>query len=510
MKKEDFILRALEKHGDKYDYSLLPDEFNSKDKVSIICHNHSVFLMNADNHLSRGSHCPLCAKINKSIKNRQPLEYFQKLITEKFPELQIDYTGYVDSMSIVKSICPHHGESFRRVKDILRSNYQCNECSKTGRGLNRRKSEEEFITKAKDVHGDTYDYSLVEFESFGNPVIILCAKHGEFNQTPTVHIKGFGCKRCADEYVGSLKRKPVEDLPDWLFKDKYSKPLLDTYVKSSGKITFVCERHGEFKRKPTKLKGEFICPSCNKEFGGNKSNITTELFLKQITKIRPEYDFSKVEYVNSVTHVEVTCDKGHTFTARPANLKIGHGCPVCYEDRKGDTLRKGKEFYIAKSIECHGNKYDYSLTEFNSCKDKTIVVCHDHGQFTCTMDNHSRGKGCPRCSSSTSGYKAIKAGTFYILKVTDSVGKFGISNQFSKRLQQIVKQSCFDIETLHTFNFEDGYIPRLIESTVIASDIQKGVVNRCDMKSGYSETFYLKDLSKILEIVDNFTNDLSG
>ncbi|MCQ2069413.1 MAG: hypothetical protein MJY68_10065 [Bacteroidaceae bacterium] len=57
-------------------------------------------------------------------------------------------------------------------------------------------STEEFIQKAKAVHGDRYDYSKVEYVNSSTKVCIICKKHGEFWQIPFSHLKGHGCVKC--------------------------------------------------------------------------------------------------------------------------------------------------------------------------------------------------------------------------------------------------------------------------------------------------------------------------
>lgn len=55
---------------------------------------------------------------------------------------------------------------------------------------------EEFIQKAKAIHGDKYDYSKVEYVNNRTNVTIICPMHGEFQQTPANHLKGQGCPAC--------------------------------------------------------------------------------------------------------------------------------------------------------------------------------------------------------------------------------------------------------------------------------------------------------------------------
>lgn len=55
---------------------------------------------------------------------------------------------------------------------------------------------EEFIKKAREVHGDKYDYSKVEYVNSKEKVTIICPEHGEFLQSPQKHLSGQGCIKC--------------------------------------------------------------------------------------------------------------------------------------------------------------------------------------------------------------------------------------------------------------------------------------------------------------------------
>lgn len=57
---------------------------------------------------------------------------------------------------------------------------------------------EEFIQKAKVVHGEKYDYSQVEYATKNIPVVIICPKHGPFKTKPSTHMKS-GCVDCWKE-----------------------------------------------------------------------------------------------------------------------------------------------------------------------------------------------------------------------------------------------------------------------------------------------------------------------
>lgn len=329
MNKEAFIERAVAVHGNKFDYSLLPDEFKSKDKVPVICDKHGVFYITSGNHISNKRGCSSCGNIGRSENNRKDLSSFKEQLSLKFPNVIINYTGYEDTNSSVQVYCEVHGWESRKLKDFLKSTYSCNQCALTNRGLVRRKSLDEFLLKANEVHNNKYDYSKVEFESFGKPVTIICEHHGEFQQTPTVHIKGHGCIHCRNISVGASKRKPLDEVPKRFTEDPNIEMDVSSYTKATAPVRFVCRRHGEFFRKLTKVKGESVCPQCNIESKSELRRSNTEEFIAKALRVFPLYDYTEVNYTSVSDYVKVTCDKNHTFEQRAGNLLQGFGCTNC-------------------------------------------------------------------------------------------------------------------------------------------------------------------------------------
>ena len=60
-----------------------------------------------------------------------------------------------------------------------------------------KKTKEQFIDEARQVWGDKFDYSKVEYKTRLEKICIICPEHGEFWQTPTQHLRGaLGCKGC--------------------------------------------------------------------------------------------------------------------------------------------------------------------------------------------------------------------------------------------------------------------------------------------------------------------------
>lgn len=65
---------------------------------------------------------------------------------------------------------------------------------------------DEFIKKAKEVHGDKYDYSKVNYKGSYVNVCIICPEHGEFWQKPINHTQGCGCPICGRNNIINSKK----------------------------------------------------------------------------------------------------------------------------------------------------------------------------------------------------------------------------------------------------------------------------------------------------------------
>ncbi len=64
------------------------------------------------------------------------------------------------------------------------------------------------VNQLKEVHGDLYDYSEVEYVNTKTKIKIICKEHGVFKQRPSHHLKGQGCKKCNLKTAGGFYEKP--------------------------------------------------------------------------------------------------------------------------------------------------------------------------------------------------------------------------------------------------------------------------------------------------------------
>jgi len=198
MKRDMFIKKAKEVHGDKYDYSLVIDNVDYKSKIIIKCKNHnSEFEQTPNNHL-RGKGCKLCAIDNRKNKLKMSKDDFIKKAKEfhgdKYDYSKVEYINYHTNICI---ICKKHGEFFQKPSKHISRGFGCKKCGMLNKPQCQPMNNEYFIKKAKEVHGDKYDYSLVNYIKTHENVKIVCPDHGDFEQLPSNHLRfNRGCPKC--------------------------------------------------------------------------------------------------------------------------------------------------------------------------------------------------------------------------------------------------------------------------------------------------------------------------
>ena len=183
---ESFTQKAREVHGENtYCYSFV-NYVNATTKVKIICPEHGEFEQSPSNHINFKQGCPICACVKKHTDD----SFIEKAKLIHGDKYLYDLVVYMGAHSKVKIICPEHGEFEQEASSHLQG-VGCPSC-----GGNKKHTSESFIEKAKQIHGNTYDYSKVLYKGNKIKIIILCNKHGEFKQTATSHLRGSGCPGC--------------------------------------------------------------------------------------------------------------------------------------------------------------------------------------------------------------------------------------------------------------------------------------------------------------------------
>jgi len=245
---------------------------------------------------------------------------------------------------------------------------------------------EEFIERAKKVHGDKYDYSKVEYINATTKVCIICPVHGEFWQTPSVHLSGCGCIKCVNKFPHTQKTFIEKAIKIHGNKYDYSKV---NYKNNKTKVCIICKEHGEFWIRPDQHLQKRGCPKC----GGTKKLTEKEFKIKSNLIHKFKYDYSKTEYKNYETKVCIVCPTHGEFWQTPHAHLNGQGCPYC-----NGNVKLSQIDFIKKAKEIHGDKYDYSKVKYVNYDAKVYIICPKHGEFLQTPHMHIQGQGCPKCS----------------------------------------------------------------------------------------------------------------
>lgn len=266
MLRETFVEKSQIIHKGKYSYYFLPDKFNTKEKVKLLCPVHGEFFQTPDGHL-QGYGCAKCGV--ETVKN--------KLVNKT----------------------------------------------------------EEFIKKAKETHGDNYDYSQSVYVNNKTPITIVCKEHNRmFTPTPNNHIRGTGCPVCAGKLRTGRPSKTTK-----------------TFIEDANRI------------------------HCGL------------------------YDYHKVLYKTAFVNVIITCKEHGDFEQLPNNHLQGRGCPKCGWDNRVDSRTLTTEEFVLRASEIHNGYYDYSKVDYKNARLPVTIICPNHGEFSQVSFEHLKGSGCPKCAT---------------------------------------------------------------------------------------------------------------
>ena len=374
----EFVERCIKIHGDLYDYSKV-NYINNITKTTIICQEHGEFQQTPKSHL-KGAGCGKCAGTAKITES----EFLDKC-RDKFGDLY-DYSkmNYKTFNSIITIVCKEHGEIQQTPKSHLKG-VGCAKCSHVLNGNKRKTPLDDFIKKCREKHGDSYDYSIVDYINNRTNIKIICKEHGEFQQTPEKHLKCNGCPKCTGYYT--LTTEEFIEKSKLVHGDLYDYSHVD-YKNSNKEVSIVCKKHGEFLQKPVyHYWNKAGCPKC-----ANK-NITNDEFIEKIKLVHGDlYDYSNVVYNLSNENIKIICQEHGEFIQRANDHLNGSGCPKC----AGHCILTTEDF-IEKSKLVHGDLYDYSNVVYNRYNEKVNIICREHGMFEQTPKSHLKGHGCQKC-----------------------------------------------------------------------------------------------------------------
>ena len=379
---EQFIAKAKEIYGDRYNYSKVK-YINAKTKVCIICPTHGEFYIRPDNFINLKKSCPRCSQEKRDSKQlykngQEFIKQCKEKYGDKFLWDKIVYNGkrkkmkfYIDNEKYIEMFPDNFlaSNSLFKTKKVKLKNIK-----------DKIFRQNQFIEKAKKKYNDRYDYSKVKYVNNNTKVCIICPVHGEFYVKPSTFIskRYRGCPLCLKENFREKQKENFIKCAKKIHKNKYDYSKFK-YINAHSKGIIICPVHGEFCQTPNMHLSGKGCPKC---VGKNLSK--DELIKKYISIHGDKYDYSKFKYINAHSKGIVICPVHGEFLISHGHHVSGEGCPKCRQsflerevslllEKNNISFIQDKQFYIFKK-----QRPDFYITEIN-----TVIECQGRQHFVC-------------------------------------------------------------------------------------------------------------------------------
>jgi len=227
--------------------------------------------------------------------------------------------------------------------------------------MTRKLTTEEFIEKARELHGDRYDYSEVKYDGNRRKVVIICNEHGRFQQQAANHAsrtRPTGCPECGHLSMVEAFRKTADAFilqSISLWGDRYDYSQLD-YRNSYTHVTITCKEHGcSFEQVPSShIRGCQGCPYCSSQNRG-----AGMVYLIEIHVPDTDEKFIKIGWTTSNVRTRF---KDDTFEWKQLNRKMFPNAYLGerwerYMQNMFDDCRYKPKHSFGGETECFGYQY---------------------------------------------------------------------------------------------------------------------------------------------------------
>jgi len=312
---------------------------------------------------------------------------------------------------------------------------------------------EDFITKCMSVHGDKFDYTKVIYKNTDTEVEIICPQHGSFFQIPKNHVKGQQCPLCAkiERLKGISEKSKLKfiETSNNSHNNKYDYSSAE-YTNSNTKILIICPDHGQFLQTPNDHSSGSGCPKCFIDRHKNQfQNNFKSTFEEKARAIHGDkYGYSKVDYVNSFTHVEIICPSHGSFFQIPNDHLNGNNCPKCC--RVGFSQGEKEVFEFVKTLSETVTERDRSILggkELDIYDPIHRIAIEYNGLYWHSSNNRENDKQCSiQHVEKTSKCNDVGVRLFHIqedewLKKSE-IWKSVLRNAYQKPERRIFARKC--------------------------------------------------------------------
>jgi hypothetical protein len=358
-KTKEFIDKAIEVHGDKYDYSKVEYK-KCEQKVIINCYEHGDFEQTPKNHLQKKG-CKKCGLLTQINKQRKTTEIFIKEAIKVHGNI-FDYskTEYTTNKNNITVICKSHGLFNTNPKNHL-NGHGCKKCGINKVIMLKTKTNNQFILEAQLVHKNKYNYAKTNYTNCDIEICITCPIHGDFFQKPSSHLNNGGCNKCGID-VTTFKNSLLQDefinkvIEIHGNKYDYSKVI---YTNINSKLCIICPKHGEFIQTANMHKnGKNGCPNCSNR-GYSNQQIQWLNFIQSKENISIQHAENSNEYQIPNTKFKADGYCKETNTIYEYHGDYWHGNPYRFNSNE-----------INKTTKCtFGELYQNTLNKEQQIRD---------------------------------------------------------------------------------------------------------------------------------------------
>lgn len=347
--KEEFIKKCIDKHGDRYDYSLV-EYVNTRTKISIICKKHGKFTQLPKAHYL-GQGCPRCYG-NLRLSKKE----FIKICNRS----EYNYDLVPDTIKI-RSIIPIINTN----NNITYYQWAIHHLN----GINPTKVESNsLVNRLKKLHNNKFDYIIdKDYYNLTDKIKLVNKLTGDiFHYRIDRHLNGMKPNKLTLNYF-LLKSKEIHS-------NRYDYSLIKDIKSGKSKVSIICKQHGVFtQRVSNHINLKDGCPKCVSKGKWNTEHLKSEFNRIHLNR----YDYSNVIFSGISNKVEIICKEHGIFHQNIHKHLNGQGCPECSFNSKGEEyIKEHLEEMKIKYIRQHGfdscryiNKlnFDFYLPEYNTC-----------------------------------------------------------------------------------------------------------------------------------------------
>lgn len=433
-----------------------------------------------------GEECCCHDHEEKEIEQQLSEEEIKKIIEEKYSEKdektkefirkglrkfgdRFDYskTEYVRAKDKVIITCLNedHGDFKITPDHFLRRG--CPSCRWEKANRARSLDNETFIKKAREIHGDKYNYDEVNYVNSTTNVVIICPIHGKFEQLPTNHLSGKGCLKCGIIQRSNIRRSNNQrfiESAKLIHGDKYNYDEVN-YVNNNTKVIIICPIHGKFEQVPSSHLMGKGCPKC-----AANVKLTNDDFITRANEVHGEgtYIYDKINYINIHTPVEIYDPiYKEYFFQEPINHLLGHGNPnrsMSFGERQVYIWLKNlnivfeKEVWLENTYGRHGNRIrvDFMIPLYNT--NKIIVEYNGQQHYKLISYYHTQDEFEAQLSRDRELRDYCKTNSIYLIEIPYTINTpQSISNFLTKTIiENIDPHTLVDFDSLYVLEDDNS------------------------------------------------------